>query len=139
MFGGAARRATHEHGGRKTPGVPLLMACAVAALLASPRAQHRSFEAWLQTFRSDALGAGISSATVDRALAGLAPLEQVIARDREQAEFTLDFRTYLTRVVSQNRIEEGQRMLAQHGQLVGSVASRYGMLTSLLIAVWGVE
>jgi membrane-bound lytic murein transglycosylase B len=119
--------------------VLLLTACAVAALLLSPRAGQLSFDAWLQKFRSEALGAGISSATVDRALAGLAPLEPVIARDREQPEFTLDFRSYLTRVVSRNRIEEGQRMLAQHAELVGSVASRYGMPSSLLVAVWGVE
>ena len=119
--------------------MPLLAACALAALLSSARAQQRSFDAWLQDFRSEALAARISSATLDAALAGLAPLEPVIARDREQPEFTLDFRSYLTRVASQSRIEEGQRMLAEHGQLVRAVGSRYGMPPSLLVAVWGIE
>ena len=130
------RRVNKE---RLPGGVPLLAACALAALLSSARAQQRSFDAWLQDFRSEALAARISSATVDAALAGLAPLEPVIARDRDQPEFTLDFRSYLTRVASQSRIEEGQRMLAEHGQLVRAVGSRYGMPPSLLVAVWGIE
>jgi membrane-bound lytic murein transglycosylase B len=116
-----------------------LAACVLVTLLPSVRAQQRSFDAWLQDFRSEALAARISVATLDVALAGLAPLEAVIERDRDQPEFTLDFRSYLARVASQNRIEEGQRMLAEHGQLVRKVGSRYGMPPSLLVAVWGVE
>jgi membrane-bound lytic murein transglycosylase B len=120
--------------------VPLLAACALAAVfLPGARAQQRSFDAWLQDVRSEAVAARISSATVDTALAGLAPLEQVIARDREQPEFTLEFRSYLARVVSQSRIEEGQRLLAEHGELVRAVATRYGMPPPLLVAVWGIE
>ena len=120
--------------------MPLLAACALAAVfLPGARAQQRSFDAWLQDVRSEALAARISPATVDAALADLAPLERVIARDREQPEFTLEFRSYLARVVSESRIEEGQRMLAEHGPLVRAVGNRYGMPPSLLVAVWGIE
>ncbi len=102
-------------------------------------AQQRTFDAWLEDFRSAALAASISPATVDAALAGLTPLEEVVERDRAQPEFTLDFRGYLTRVVSQSRIEEGQRMLAEHGELLRNVGKRYGMPPELLAAVWGIE
>ena len=139
MFNSVTWRRTPAHVWRKTRGVAFLIACAQAALLSSARAQQPSFEAWLQDFRSEASAARISPATLDAALAGLAPLEAVIARDRQQPEFTLDFRSYLARVVSQSRIEEGQRMLAQHGQLVRAVGNRYGMPSSLLVAVWGIE
>ena len=113
-------------------------------LLADPEgiglhAQQRTFEDWLQNFRSAALAASISPATIDSALTGLTPLEDVIERDRTQPEFTLDFRTYLGRVVSQGRIEEGQRMLAEHGELLRIVGKRYGMPPELLAAVWGIE
>jgi membrane-bound lytic murein transglycosylase B len=107
--------------------------------MSAPLAQQRSFETWLQEFRSQALAERISAATLDAALAGLAPLEEVIARDRKQPEFTLDFRSYLTRVASQSRIEEGKRVLAEHNELVRAVGSRYGIPPSLLVAVWGVE
>ena len=108
-------------------------------LQSTAHAQTRTFEAWLQNFRSAALAASISPATVDSALTGLTPIEEVIERDRTQPEFTLDFRTYLARVVSQGRIEEGQRMLAEHGELLRSVGKRYGMPPELLAAVWGIE
>jgi membrane-bound lytic murein transglycosylase B len=103
------------------------------------RAEQRSFETWLQEFRSQALAERISAATLDAALAGLAPLEAVIERDRDQPEFTLDFQTYLTRVASPSRIDEGKRVLAEHGELVRTVGNRYGIPPSLLVAVWGVE
>ena len=118
----------------------LAAACALAALfLPVAHAQQRSFDDWLRDFRSSALAARISPAIVDAALTGLTPLEQVIERDRAQPEFTLDFRSYLTRVVSESRIEEGQLALAGHGQLLRRVGQRYGMPPELLAAVWGVE
>jgi membrane-bound lytic murein transglycosylase B len=129
----------------KTMKLPLAAACVLAAavLFADPErvglrstahAQQRTFDAWLEDFRSAALTAGISPATVDASLAGLTPLEQVIERDRAQPEFTLDFRGYLTRLVSQSRIEEGQRMLAEHSELLQKVGKRYGMPPELLAA-----
>jgi len=120
--------------------LPLAAACALAAsFLPIAHAQQRPFDAWLQDFRSSALAARISPAIVDAALTGLTPLEQVIERDRAQPEFTLDFRSYLTRVVSQHRIEEGQLVLAEHGELLRNVGQRYGIPPELLAAVWGVE
>lgn len=120
--------------------LPSAAACALAAsFLPIAHAQQRPFDAWLQDFRSAALAARISPAIVDAALTGLTPLEQVIERDRAQPEFTLDFSSYLTRVVSQSRIEEGQLVLAEHGELLRNVGQRYGMPPELLAAVWGVE
>jgi membrane-bound lytic murein transglycosylase B len=116
-----------------------LRALLAVAALSVAHAQQRPFDAWLQDFRSAAIDARISPATVDAALAGLTPLEQVIERDRAQPEFTLDFRSYVARVVSQTRIEEGQRVLAEHGELLRTVGQRYGMPPELLAAVWGIE
>ena len=136
----ATRRTTPQTTARRTVlGVPLIAACALAALLSNPRAQSRPFDVWLEGFRSEALAARVSPATLDAALAGLAPLETVITRDREQPEFTLAFRTYLTRVVSESRIDEGRRMLAHHDELIKTIGRRYGMPPSLLVAVWGIE
>ena len=121
-------------------------ACALAVAVLSADAaavgllaQQRTFEAWLQNFRSAALAANISQTTVDTALSGLTPLEAVIERDRTQPESTLDFRTYLARVVSPGRIDEGRRMLAEHGDLLREVGKRHGLPPELLTAVWGIE
>lgn len=107
--------------------------------LSAASAQSVSFEEWLSVFRAEALADGISAATLDPALTGLEPLQRVIERDRNQPEFTLDFRTYLTRVASDARIEEGQRVLEEHRALLEDVGRRYGMTPELLTAVWGVE
>jgi membrane-bound lytic murein transglycosylase B len=120
--------------------LPLAAACALAAsLLPTAHAEQQPFDAWLQDFRSAALAARISPSIVDAALTGLRPLEEIVERDRAQPEFTLDFRSYMTRVVSQSRVEEGQRVLAEHGELLRNVGRRYGMPPELLAAVWGVE
>ena len=121
------------------PVVPLALVFTVAAWWPAATAQQPTFATWLEKVRSDAVAAGISSVTVNAALAGLEPLEEVIERDRNQAEFTMDFRTYLARVASQSRVEEGQRVLATYDALLRDVGSRYGMPPELLAAVWGVE
>ena len=114
--------------------------CALAiAFLSTGRAQERSFDAWLQDVRSAAIAAHISPVTVDAAFTGLTPLEQVIERDRSQPELTLDFHSYITRIVAPGRIEEGQRVLAEQGKLLERVGRRYGMPPALLAAVWGIE
>jgi membrane-bound lytic murein transglycosylase B len=110
-----------------------------AWLVPATRAQRQPFDVWLETVRADARAAGISAATVSAALTGLEPLAEIVERDRNQAEFTLDFRTYLARVVSDRRIEEGQRVLETHGDLLRRVGRRYGMPPELLAAGWGVE
>lgn len=117
------------------------MICAALATIAftAAEAQRPPFDEWLAEFRAEALAGGISAATLDAALAGIEPIERVIERDRNQPEFTLDFRTYLTRVASESRIEEGRRMLEQHRPLLEDVGRRYGMPPELLTAVWGVE
>lgn len=102
-------------------------------------AQREPFDEWLAAFRAEALASGISAATLDAALTGLEPLERVVERDRNQPEFTLDFGTYLTRVASESRIEEGRRVLEEHRALLEDVGGRYDMPPELLTAVWGVE
>src|SRR5690606_14991078 len=81
----------------------------------------------------------VSERTVSAALDGLEPLEQVIERDRNQPEFRLDFATYLSRVVSERRGEQGRRVLGEHRALLEDVGRRYGMAPALLTAGWGVE
>src|SRR5690606_9836161 len=47
-----------------------------------------TFDVWLQDVREEALARGISPATVTAALSDVAPVEQILERDRSQAEFT---------------------------------------------------
>ena len=78
--------------------------------------EEAQFASWLKGLRAEAIEAGISEATVEVALAGITPIE----RDRNQPEFRLDFWTYLDRVASEERIEQGQRLLEGHIPLLVS-------------------
>jgi len=107
---------------------------------APARAQgEQPFAAWLAAFRTEAAAAGISPATLDRALAGLTPNPRVIELDDRQPQFTITFWDYIDNAISDSRIAEGQRMLARYGRLLGEVEARYGVPARFLVAFWGLE
>lgn len=103
-----------------------------------PEADAR-FEAWLDSVKRDAAGAGISQTTIERALNNARLLDEVIALDRKQPEFTQTFWQYVDRRVTPNRVERGRELLAKHRRLLKSVERRYGVQPHFLVAFWGLE
>ena len=103
------------------------------------QAQTQPFSDWLDELRAEALAAGISAETLEAALTGVEPVERVVERDRNQAESRLDFWTYIDRVVTDARIEEGRRRLLEERALLAAVARRYGIPARVLVATWGIE
>ena len=73
-----------------------------------------AFTEWLAGFRQDALKNGISTATLDRALADLEPLAIVIERDRTQAEQVLPLDAYLQRRLNAKTVRTARQMAAQN-------------------------
>ena len=119
----------------------LAIRLAVMALLTFPAlsAGAGEFDDWLAAFRVEALGEGISEATLNAALEGLKPLRRALRRDRNQAEKKLSFETYRTRVLKRQTIRKGRAMLAQHKELIDRVAARYGVQGRFIVAIWGIE
>jgi membrane-bound lytic murein transglycosylase B len=112
----------------------------VCALVATPAlAETPSFDAWLGQLRADALAEGISAATLDGALAGLAPIERVVELDRKQPESRFTFQEYNRRVLSQSRIERGQQLYREHRALLDRIAADYGVQARFIVALWGIE
>ena len=95
--------------------------------LLAESSQATAFETWLTDLRSEALAAGISEATVEAALGGITPIERVIELDRNQPEVRLDFWKYLNRIVSEERIKRGRRLLAENRALLKEVVARHGV------------
>jgi len=111
-----------------------------ALLLAAPAAaQQGSFEGFLDGVRSDARRAGISNATLQRALSGIRPVDRVIELDRRQAETTLTWDQYRDRIVSQARIDNGRRAYADNRALLQSLEGRYRVPARFMVAIWGME
>jgi membrane-bound lytic murein transglycosylase B len=97
------------------------------------------FDEWMATLREEALSRGIRPATLDRALQGVAPVQQVLERDRTQAEFTLDLDAYLKRRLTPATVRMARQMFARHRSLLGRVSDQYGVDPRILVAVWGLE
>ena len=59
------------------------------ALAPVPPLPLPAFDVWLAELRVEAEARGIRPDVLDRALTGVEPVEQILERDRSQAEFTL--------------------------------------------------
>ncbi len=116
----------------------LILAPVLAGLPAAAE-NPTPFPEWLQGLRADARAVGIRDATLDRALAGIAPIPRVIELDRRQPEFTLTFQEYMDRVVPSARVEKGRQRLGENRELLRAISAKYGVQARFLVAFWGVE
>lgn len=125
------------------PVLPLLIAalcCASPAVAQQPPHNPEPFGLWLEEFKRDALAQGISQQTVDSAFTNTqAPIARVIELDRRQPESTMTFDTYLENVVTDQRVAQGRRLLAENRDLLERVSKRYGVQPAFIVALWGVE
>jgi membrane-bound lytic murein transglycosylase B len=97
------------------------------------------FDQWVTNFRPRALKAGISQATLNRALRDVYYDEDVIRRDRRQAEFSRQIWDYLDSAVSDTRMANGRAALAEHGRIMDRIEAHYGVEKEVFTAVWGME
>ncbi len=98
-----------------------------------------AFRRWRAAFRARALAAGIPPAVFDAAFRNVRPDPDIIARDRNQGEFTRQIWDYLDSAVSRSRIITGRRMLERHRRLLGRIERRYGVEKEIVVAIWGLE
>jgi membrane-bound lytic murein transglycosylase B len=97
------------------------------------------FDQWMAELRAEAESRGIPVELLDRALNGIEPLEQILERDRTQAEFTLDLEQYLKRRLTRDTVRTAQRMHTKHRALLGRIEKQYGVPSRVLVSVWGLE
>lgn len=129
---------------RATALVSCLAAGVAAGLLAvgagSARvASEGELSSWLEALKAEALGRGISRRTVEASLEGVAPIPRVLELDRRQPRAPGDFCGYLERRLTPTRIERGQRVLAEHRELLAGISADYGVPARYLVALWGLE
>lgn len=123
-----------------------LIAAAVAASLAfMPMAadaacqREGGFGPWLEGVRKEALAAGISPAAVSAGLNGLTYDPKIVSLDRGQGVFGQSFLQFSDRMVSANRLRQGNKQIATHRNTFGRVESQYGVPASIIAAFWGLE
>ncbi len=105
----------------------------------APPFDRARFDEFLAGLRTEALGRGISADTVARALTNVDPVPQVLERDRQQAEFTLDLAEYLKRRLTAATVKTARKSLHANRALTARIAKTYGVDPRTQIAVWGLE
>ena len=97
-----------------------------------------AFQAFLSEIRGAALERGIRTETLDAVLPSIRIHRRAVEADRSQAEFVETYDRYLRRV-SPRRIERGQALLAEHGEMIRRVAAGYGVQPRFIVAIIGLE
>lgn len=108
-------------------------------LLASTASAQGSFQSCLAGLRSEAAAKGVSSATFDRAMAGVEPDMKVIEAMNNQPEFKTPIWDYLGTLVDDEKVAEGRAMMRQHASTLAAAEQRFGVDRHTIAAVWGVE
>jgi len=118
---------------------PATRSTAEVPVRAAAAADNPGFERWLRDFRGRALAQGISARVFDEATRGIRYDASIVARDRNQSEFTRPIWEYLASAVSDSRVRNGREALARHRDTLRRIEQRYGVEAEVVVAVWGLE
>ncbi len=97
------------------------------------------FGLWLVGVQEEARMQGISQKTLDEAFANTALIDDIIRLDRKQPEGTKTLPEYLSNVISQNRIDEGKRLLEEYKDVLSTIEKEYAVDKEVIVALWGIE
>ena len=97
------------------------------------------FSDWLNDVKVEAAKRGIKQSIIDSALQDVKPIKRVLKRDRNQSEFKLTLKRYLSRVVTENNIKRGRLMARKHQATLKAVGKKYGVAPQVILAIWGIE
>jgi len=100
---------------------------------------EKDFADWVSRFKGTARAAGINEATLRTTLTDVHYLPRVVELDRSQPEFSRTIWDYLDVAVSPQRVTRGMDKQLQVRGEADAAAARYGVPTSILFAIWGME
>jgi membrane-bound lytic murein transglycosylase B len=115
------------------------LAAALPAVIAAPARAAGSFQNFVAGIYAEAAAEGIRRDVLDAAFAGVTPNQSVIDKDQKQAEFSMTWTRYRALVISDKRIADGRAAVAQNRALFGQVESRFGVASSVVAGIWGLE
>lgn len=103
------------------------------------KATNPKFQTWIEGFRKRALARGIKGAVFDKAFRGVQYNAGVVAKDRNQSEFTKQIWDYLDSAASPVRVKNGKAALQKYSRILGKIEAHYGVEKEIVAAVWGLE
>ncbi|MEP6201380.1 MAG: lytic murein transglycosylase, partial [Marinomonas sp.] len=100
---------------------------------------NSGYDAWVESFQSRAVGQGFSNELLTKAFRGAGYLPGVVARDRDQTEFSRSLEDYLSIAVSEERVAKGRAAYSRHRALLQSIGNEFGVDAHIVAAIWGLE
>ena len=95
---------------------------------------------WIKETKSDALKAGISEDTYNRATSILSvPNKKVLKYYKNQPEFTISFDDYYKRNINKKRINSGKKLMDKYKKLLKSISAEYFVPPEIIVSIWGIE
>ncbi|MCP5038908.1 MAG: lytic murein transglycosylase, partial [Rhodobacteraceae bacterium] len=101
--------------------------------------RNPSFADWIVSFRPRARRAGISSATLDMALANVGYIPGVITRDGTQIQTRRTLEEYLSIATSDERLAKGRAAFTRHAKMLTAIEEKFGVDARIVTAIWGME
>lgn len=118
---------------------PLLALALTASAHAQAAPDPAGFAPCVAGLKAAAVARGVSPEGYERLTASLAPDMKVLDLLDYQPEFRTPIWDYLAGLVDDERVADGQAMLAQWGDTLAAVAARFHVDPATVVAVWGVE
>ncbi len=114
------------------------------AMMGAAAANHTcrntgTFEQWMAGFKKEAAAAGISQATISRALDGVTYDPNVVKRDHGQGVFQQSFFQFGDRMANNNRYQNGLAQLKKNAQLLQRIEQQFGVPPAVVVSFWGLE
>ena len=97
------------------------------------------FPAWVEQFKAEAAGRGISASVLDRAFADVRYNQPTIRADRGQKSFKLSFDEFMKKRGGQAVITRGKAMKQANAALFANIERRFGVPAGPLLAILGME
>ncbi|MGR3572717.1 lytic murein transglycosylase [Brevirhabdus sp.] len=121
-----------------------MFAATITAGAGAARAQTQpqcggDFSSWLDALRQEAQAKGYDQSTIDGFLRTARLDRNVLKADRAQGVFQLPFIEFSRRLISQNRVENGQKQARKWNAVFDRVERDYGVSRGVLLAFWAFE
>ncbi|CUH82852.1 lytic murein transglycosylase [Thalassovita mediterranea] len=98
-----------------------------------------NFNAFVKDLRKEAQANGYDAGLTKRFFANVRQDQNVLAADRRQGVFQMDFTSFSRRLISQGRINTGKRKAQEYSAVFDRIERDYGVSRGVLLAFWAFE
>lgn len=98
-----------------------------------------TFEAYVETLKSQAIEEGIRPDTVNQAFENVTFKHRAVKADRSQPEHKITLEEYLPRAVPDWKVKQAKQQYNKHRKELERIGDEYGVQPRFIVALWGVE